>query len=144
MRRRIQIAIGLGSCLFRMGGLGAQANSDSLSAVYTQKMEKYLDKEKKAGEFFYFTKEGIEVYAPSADTLPKKLEFVLHWREIEYYKHIFEKHEYPEILSLLPDSVPAKELSVPLRVHPDSPKPLLHCKIALDPGHIAGDLETAK
>ena len=99
--------------------LSAQVNSDSLIRFYSGKMKKYLDKEGKAAGVFTFTKEGIEMYAPATDTSQKRLEFVFSWDSIE-----------PRLISL--------ESLLPSR------HSLKGCRIALDPGHIAGDLETAK
>jgi hypothetical protein len=112
MRKIIQIFIV--SCLLSVVGCFAQINSDSLILVYTQKMQKYLDKDGKASEVFSFTKKGIEVYAPATDTSQKKFEFLFNWNDLESYKKI--------------------KLS----------KPIGQLKIAIDPGHIAGNLETAK
>ena len=126
MRRRIQIAlfvclsIMLSARLNDAVGQGVEAsfsqiNSDSLISVYTKKMHKYMNKENKASEVFSFTKDGIEVYQPATDTSSRKLESTFLWKNINDFKK-------------------AVYIS-------DSQK---NIRIALDPGHIAGDIETAK
>jgi hypothetical protein len=140
--------------LLMAGGLSgveasfAQINSDSLISVYTQKMHKYLDKENKASEVFSFTKEGIEVYAPETDTSTKKSEYFIGWKEITTFKDILDKSSQEELLRLYKQGTVSADWvflgGLPVVYAQDLSKPLLQYKIALDPGHIAGDLETAK
>lgn len=107
----------------------SQINSDSLISVYTKKMQKYLDKEGKASEVFSFTKEGIEVYQPETDTSKKKLEFIFYWNMLDSLKNAYRKFR-------------KTGTNVTDKVH--TSKPLKSFFIALDPGHIGGDIETAK
>ena len=144
MRRRIQIAILVTGCWLQVAGLQAQVNSDSLISLYTKKMQKYLDKDKMASDFFSFTERGIEVHAPATDTTRRKLELFIAWNNMDKVKDIFR---YPDFQKYL-----TQEKISNWAVYADafednftSPKGILHgYKIALDPGHIAGDLETAK
>jgi len=126
----------------------AQVNSDSLISVYTQKMHKYLDKENKASEVFSFKKDGIEVYSPATDTSQRRLEYFIGWKEITAFKDILGKSSQQELLRLYKQgAVPSNWIftgGLPVVYAQNLSKPLLHYKIALDPGHIAGDLETAK
>ena len=123
MKKRIRISLFLllAVTLSLVEGAFAQINSDSLISVYTKKMQKYLDKENKASEVFSFTKEGIEVYIPATDTSQRKLESAITWDEIK--KHYFSTDTN--------------------KAH-TTKNNLAGLKIALDPGHLAGDLETAK
>ena len=104
----------------------SQVNSDSLIAVYKQKMEKYLDKDNEAKKFFSITKEGIGLLVPATDTSITVLEQFLTWRDVKNY---VDSYKRPEIIS---------------KAASEDKPPLYNYKIALDPGHIAGDLETAK
>ena len=142
---RIPINILLATCylLFTTYGF-AQVNSDSLILVYTNKMQKYLDKENKASEVLSFTKDGIEVYAPATDTFQRKYEFKISWKDITFFKNILSAYSYLRIKQMLFDSMAVAEVNVPGIIKRDLSKPLLHYSIALDPGHIGGDIETAR
>ncbi|MBI3502781.1 MAG: N-acetylmuramoyl-L-alanine amidase [Bacteroidetes bacterium] len=126
MRIGITIILTLAITLSVVEGSFAQINPDSLISVYTKKMQKYLDKENKLSEFFSFTKEGIEVYQPATDTSKKKLQFLLQWNKTDSF-----------ILSM--NSKIKRHYG---RIAHD--KELSFLAIALDPGHIGGDLESAK
>ncbi len=126
--KKIQIA--LVTChLLIVSCLSAQINSDSLISVYTKKMQKYLDKENKLSEVFYFSKNGMEVYQPATDTSKKKFELLLKWSDVDSFKLTFS--QFKIIVGGLPDDIYNKQ-------------PLRNYRIALDPGHIAGDIKTAK
>lgn len=127
MRRRIQTALFIAYCLWSTAA-SAQVNTDSLIALYTKKMQKYLDKSEKAKEVFSFTKEGIEVYVPATDTSMKRLDFLLSWKGAD---SLIKQ----EAIS----SKPFRRANVS-----SANKPLQGYKIALDPGHMAGDIEAAK
>ncbi|MFI5164210.1 MAG: N-acetylmuramoyl-L-alanine amidase [Bacteroidia bacterium] len=151
-KRRYKLLLAIGYWLIAYP-LYSQINSDSLISVYTQKMKKYLDKENKASEVFSFTKEGIEVYAPATDTSQRKFEFIINWDEKEWLKDllsftdfnherlykIFLKKGKGEIL----DTITFEETHYG-GCDDCIPKIFDGKRIALDPGHIAGDLETAK
>ena len=107
-------------------------------------MHKYMDKGGKASEVFSFIKEGMEVYSPATDTSQKKVELIIHWNEVDDYENIFKKYDYRTIMQMLHDSVANAEVNSPVITNSDLSKPLLLYKIALDPGHIGGDIETAK
>ena len=137
--RRYELLLALSYWLLAIS-LKAQINSDSLVAVYTQKMHRYLDKENKASEVLSFTKDGIEVYVPATDTSRRKFEFKIPWIEINYFKRFLIFYDSKYLCTHWFPGYPPDEIG--------EEKSLLYSlknlKIALDPGHIAGDLETAK
>ncbi len=135
----------------------SQVNSDSLISVYTQKMHKYLDKDNKAAEIFSFTKEGIEVYQPETDTSQKQFDFIIFWNEISWLESL--SYCNPKCLAnvcrekgsqrlngkLIKDGSNCPNCKLITRSTMDGvARPLRNIGIALDPGHMAGDLETAK
>lgn len=119
----------------------AQVNSDSLISLYTWKIQKYLDRENKAFDVFAFTAEGIEVYVPATDTTARKLEFKIGWTDIGTFKNMPGKHSHNRAAL---DSVLVPGGNEPFGNNRDSRKLLSAYKVALDPGHIAGDIVTAK
>lgn len=145
--------------------LSAQVNADSLMAVYTKKMQKYLDKEDKAGEVFSFTKEGVEVYVPGTDSSERKFQLGFSWQSLPYIRFMLSHSEAQKFLAshsgrldliqtsekinleiIRRDSVMNKVKLIRDEANRSiSTRKLLNgYKIALDPGHLAGDLETAK
>jgi N-acetylmuramoyl-L-alanine amidase len=106
---------------------GDSIKSDSLVSFYTKKMQKYLDKDGKVIAIVTPTKDGIGIYQPATDTSYRKLVYFESW----VGPAILTRHFLSEILT---------------RRHfayvPD--KPLKGYVIAIDPGHIGGDLENAK
>lgn len=131
----------------------AQANSDSLIRFYTAKMEKYLDKDKKALDVFVFTKDGLEMYAPATDTSRKKLEYVIPWNWLGIVKENISGWNYVNAKSILREGDEKMFLLATQGVEKgkseaNTPerglKPFSNFRIVLDPGHLAGDLYTAK
>ena len=123
----------------------AQTNTDSLIALYTQKMHKYLDKEGKASEVFSFTKEGIEVYVPATDTSQRKLNFIVFWNELNEVASFLNIESSEGAVEYFSENNHKSKVFVNIpRNHPSQIKSLANAKIIIDPGHIAGDLETAK
>ena len=127
----------------------SQINSDSLILVYTKKMQKYLDKEGAWKDYFVFDKEGISVYPSLQAKDSGHVELKISWQEIIHA----QKHFYGVPISF--STLYNKTISyryIPSDIGrewepfyvPSYTKPLLNQRIALDPGHIAGDIETAK
>ncbi len=126
MGRRIQIALLVLSNWF--GILLAQVNTDSLRFNYIQKAEKYLDKGKQGDAIFLINFDGVELYKPAKDSLPKQLVNFFSWEQID-------------------SLVKINQARITVRGAPefaDRPQLLRNVRIALDPGHLAGDLLTAK
>lgn len=155
MKTKILLVSGF---LLVAAGSYSQVNSDSLIAVYSAKMSRYLDKDGRASEVFAFTKEGIEVYQPETDSSKKKLEYLIYWSELftarsylRFYSSemCFEKFRRKGMdkfqVSLEGDyKKMEKGYEFMDSLKHKLPKPLKTFKILLDPGHIGGDLETAK
>lgn len=133
MRRRIQIALPdywlrIVGCLFAVVLHGVEVSAqagDSMLAIYTQKIQKHLDKGANWKDYFLLTKDGINVYASAEAKLKDSAEFTFPWNSM--------------------DGVKGSTTEVNLQSSGTGGTKLLSgYKIALDPGHIAGDLETAK
>ena len=112
-------------------------------------MQKYLDKENKASEVFSFTKEGIEEYEPSTDTSKRKLIGTILWSDLSGYRDILIAHSVDEVVNLLYQKKISslngnEKMEKLLYSKKDSVKTIRTYKIALDPGHIGGDIEIAK
>lgn len=127
---------------------------DSLKAHYEQKTATYLQKNIGINAHYSFTSSGIEMFASSGDKALNKPEFILYWDEVEAFK-IFLKTISPEsCLEIYRSKATQKfpiEVALDIKVGSfdkssgKSPgKPLNGYRIAIDPGHIAGNMEMAK
>lgn len=112
---------------------------------YTQKVEKYLDKEKALSTYYSISTNGISIYGSVQKKLKGEFEFHISWNKIDDFnlynknspgKQVFEtyvKGDYDKTISC-----PSPNSSPLGRSGGASFKGL---KIAIDPGHIAGDME---
>ena len=132
----------------------AQPFADSLRQLLSKKMDLYLDKDGNAKESFLLTEKGIEVYTPQTDTSQRRFDFIVRWTDVDVFRNILIKMEPGEVYSLCrernePFSSEWKEkykFNEKKKGGQESSASgqLTGICIALDPGHIAGDLETAK
>lgn len=130
-------------------------NPIALQAFYEQRVKSYLVKDKEVNDYFEIDLQGISVYASSADKLLKRPEFFVSWKELPYLKHAFEYADRDFQFELYKNKGVA-DLSMPMlqtiailkqnhqRIPVSLNKPLSGMRIAIDPGHIAGDLSIAK
>lgn len=131
----------------------SQINTDSLISFYSERIRQYLDKDSSSVNIIQLTSEGIAIYTAETDSSKRKFDFSIYWNEINVFKELSErfdtkalsaicskKKSSPFALNLLnlTPRTPKEEYSA------DDKKPLRGYKIALDPGHIAGDIATAK
>ncbi|HEY4798644.1 MAG TPA: N-acetylmuramoyl-L-alanine amidase, partial [Bacteroidia bacterium] len=136
-------------------------------------MQKYLDKDGKASEIFSFTKDGIEVYQPKTDSSMKKVDYIIYWdiywndtltsppiNATDIIKNHFIIPDAPFDWNYLSHRCKIEYQARQSQGSMKAPRyPVLYqattikkgngkmldgYKICLDPGHIAGDLETAK
>ena len=105
---------------------------------YTEKAQNYLDKEKALSGFYSVTAEGISMYASAANKASHKAEFFIGWRNLAAYidliretNAVFDIYNSGRYEPLVTDGI-----LLPVR------EGLKGYKIALDPGHIAYDMET--
>ena len=143
------------SCALRASDSFGQANPDSLISVYVKKIQKHLDKDGKVSEIFSFTKEGIETYQLETDTSQRKFEGIILWRQVDTLKRLFQfvdsrevrkvctyKMDNTYLTALRLISVSKQSVS---KLNKDTVFPKIgDCRIVIDPGHIGGDIETAK
>jgi N-acetylmuramoyl-L-alanine amidase len=113
---------------------------------YTEKVQKYLDKEKALAGFYTINYKGIEIYASAADKLKNKPEFRIEWTKLNdfrlYYKFYDDIFKYYQKGSI--ETFPVN--GIIQSPEKGKEKPLQGYKIAIDPGHIShdhitGDLE---
>lgn len=112
---------------------------------HTQKVEKYLDKEKSLTSYYSINENGISMYESHQKKLIGDFEFHISWNKLDDFnlysknqtsKQVFEtytKGDYDKMISCpSPNSSPLGK---------SGGASFKGLKIAIDPGHIAGDME---
>jgi len=132
--------------LFFNSGLTSFAQDTTVQSkikYYIEKAEKYLDREKALSGYYSIDKNGIIMYASAKNKAMGKKEFLLRWNELE----IFNEYELFECRTRFDTYKFGGVYCGPgvceRYIKPDtgSPKQLSKCRIAIDAGHIAGDME---
>jgi N-acetylmuramoyl-L-alanine amidase len=124
-------------------------SNDSLRALYQHKFDQYLPKEPSVKNFVAISDTGIALYASPEARAKNQFEYSLNWQQIDHLSQLFKNrhfalktaYESGNLLNLRLDSTASIN---PSKVEPLPNKPLLGWRIALDPGHFAGNLATAK
>ena len=135
------------------GEVSAQ-NIDSLMTYYQQKANKYLVKEPDVRNHYRIDWQGVHIYASARNKLNHRAEFTVHWKDLENFKRLIKYADRSYQLEVYNskgikpfDPQEIQIINILAYNHQKLPvvasKPLAGIKIAIDPGHIAGDWETA-
>jgi len=134
----------------------AQAYSvDSLMVLYQKKAEKFLVKSSYVNRLFKIDYRGIHIYTSYSRRQIDHPEFTLDWHDLETFKRVikyssvdYQYEMYRKNAFDIFDSTMIRVADILEQNHFRPPvgtlKPLSGLRIAIDPGHIAGDLRTAK
>lgn len=118
--------------------LAQDKSSQEKIKYYTEKIEKYLDKEKVLSGYYSLEADAINIYSSAENKANKKAEFSLKFSMTEYYVaaikegngfEFYKKGDYKVI----------RTGRLPEQQKTNNEFPLQGIKIAIDPGHIAGD-----
>ena len=129
-----------------------QPVSNSLKKTYQEKVLKYLQKEDSVSQHFSINDSGIFTYKSLEDKSLHNPEFAIKWNELELYKHL-SKNASQELL--LEFYTRQNQYKLPVGLLTDLFKKTIYEKsqndgslkgkrIAIDPGHIAGNMDIAK
>ncbi|MCE9538722.1 MAG: N-acetylmuramoyl-L-alanine amidase [Bacteroidetes bacterium] len=132
-------------------GISQDSATSTKIKYYTQKVEKYLDKEKALSTYYSINANGISMYGSVQKKLKGEFEFHISWDKIDDFnlynknspgKQVFETYTKRDYDKTIPFSSNFKidSLALDQSVVSDSTR-LKGLKIAIDPGHIAGDME---
>jgi N-acetylmuramoyl-L-alanine amidase len=133
----------------------AQTSVADLQEKYTKIANNYLIKHAELKQYFDISAKGVATYASEKDKQQNKVECMILWDEIMTFSNLIlhadtdtqlkiylakkdKPFSWQQKKTILEHFEPTKYLS------PDAEKPLLNKKIAIDPGHIAGDMTMAK
>jgi hypothetical protein len=112
---------------------------------YNQKVVKYLDREKMLSNYYKIDKEGIKIYATPAHKVNDSVEFKIKWEQLqEFNACIREGKNAAYFSSKKHGSIQSSAIKGDKSASYNHLKPLSGLKIAIDPGHMAGDFETGK
>ena len=123
----------------------AQKNVDSLKHFYTSKIEMLLDKEKALQPYYTINDSGIFINAKTKENTFYR-EFGVEWSELDTVKKILNHFSDDSLISFINSREPLSTLAYSetnRKQNFENKKQLSGIKIAIDPGHIAGDMKTA-
>lgn len=121
-----------------------QTNIIELQKKYTSKIEKYLDKEKKLNTQYLINDSGIYIYPP-ATTKALPPELTVPWNKTNECIIALQNCNYDTLLLKIKNGEKLHQTNCTAKkagYEADANKKLNGVKIAIDPGHIAGDLKT--
>ena len=124
-------------------------NFQKQPAEVQNRINTYLDKEKKLSGFYAIFNTGICIYSSPEKKLKNEAEFKLDWTDLDYFQQLLSVGEYAAAYGLAHHGTSTIDIQVRKNSKdtsyrkPDS-APLKGIRIALDPGHTAGDMEAGK
>lgn len=133
----------------------AQVN-DSLIEVYQRKMDRYLAKQSTVKHLYSIDHEGIKLYPSLGHKRQNQPEITIEWSEVDLMSNLFtytdrdyQLHIYEEKSNGTLDPNVSHAVQIFRNAHgptisPSEAKPLRGFKVAIDPGHLANDMQTAK
>lgn len=152
--RRFACCLVFLSAAFVMHAQMPVIGADSLMRHYTEKMDRYIDRDSALGGFYKIDLYGISVYAGPNEKKAGQPEYRVTWSELPVYKNIVATAPREEAIQIMrdkgsrpfPPDVYKQYGMLPEYVSiPPSPRqPLSGIKIAIDPGHIAHDTATGR
>lgn len=110
---------------------------------YSKKADNYLDKEKALSSYYTIDSKGVSVFASNQDKLKNNAEYFVQWNQQQEFCNYLKEVDSGTLLKIIHDkkldslssSTMKKEKVVVVQ------NKLKGLKIAIDAGHIAGDLK---
>lgn len=131
----------------------AQIDIHALKSKYQLQLARYLVKDADVYNHIRIIDEGIKIYESATTWTADIPEFFVPWNDVERYKQLCENDpdlayqiytRYTKAKFPVTFPRPSNPEGLPTGFKPTEEQPLKGLKIALDAGHIAGDIETAK
>lgn len=115
---------------------------------YTQKIKQYLAKDQEVSQYVSLNDTALLIYDLPQSNPQRKIEFVLTWENAPKYAEILSHNPHQAQAFYLAnksfEEIEIKKWESKSMAQNPTNQVLEGFKIALDPGHIAGDLETAR
>src|SRR5688572_28133258 len=123
-----------------------------LKKTYQEKVARYLQKEDSVSQHFAILDSGIFLYKNLDDKNLGNPEFIVKWSELEFYKNLLKNSNQDLLLEFytnqnkykLPLGLLADVFKKATFKKPFNDGSLKGKRIAIDPGHIAGNMNMAK
>jgi N-acetylmuramoyl-L-alanine amidase len=143
------------SCLGELFGQKNSTQIDSLVAYYNHVAEHYLLKGIKAKSYYSIDSKGISMFASPQNKQRNKPEITVIWKDLPVFLDLMffgdRKFQFDAYQKFGTSGV-SPELSQTIFILKENHRPFLSrqtaplsgIKIAIDPGHVAGDMATAK
>lgn len=118
--------------------------------TYTKRVNQYLKKSDDVWNHILLNEEGIQIFESFDNKTTQQPEFTLHWKDLETYKNLLENNPnqafqwYKTQAQNLKATIPASAIDTLKYGDLDKDLPLKGFRVALDAGHIAGNLPLAK
>lgn len=130
-------------------------NAPLLIDTYTKRINRYLKKSDDVWNHIHLSETGLQIFETAEHKKQKQAEFSLHWNDLATFQQLLE-HQPNQAFQLFKQQV----FKDPTKIHQqnipvptidtfqygkiDKVQPLKGVKIALDAGHIAGNLPLAE
>ncbi len=132
-------------------GFGTENAPHALPNISLSEAEKakLIAKDPEVYEYYSFDNEGLNIYASAQDKANFKAECKIFYEEFEIFNTLFKNADI-ESLKIIYEKKGTQKLNLkqyegylPVNEKKMGALPLSGVKIALDPGHLGGDMETA-
>jgi N-acetylmuramoyl-L-alanine amidase len=143
-------------CLILAGNAISAQNShyaDSLRLHYSDKTNRFLDRDHALGDHYSITLTGVSIYADAETKRLDLPEYTVTWTELPVYQNIMATAPRPEAIRIMKEKGSGPFSAAVLQsyaTNKNTPAPkgngskvLAGYRIAIDPGHFAGDSATA-
>lgn len=125
---------------------------DSLKLKVQRTAELFVDPHGKVKGYYSIDNSGVSIFASPDDKVQNKVECKIYWQELILFQNLLKRLPHDLLIQVyqgkknkkFPDSLyqfPIRSIKF-MEPLPAIPKPLRGLKIALDPGHVAGDMAT--
>ncbi|MFL5752524.1 MAG: N-acetylmuramoyl-L-alanine amidase [Bacteroidia bacterium] len=155
--RKVKLKIVLLCCtLLSLLALGQQQRVKS-RLFYQQRFDNYLNLKNNLSPLVKIGEEGVELFKDAASGKAGKAEIFISWNEVELFRELLKTQPGDTVEALLRKKgtskwgpqllkpyLPAKTVPAVLPADPLTAMPLRGLKIAIDPGHIAGNMDMAR
>lgn len=128
---------------------GNNINTDSLVAVARKNVSTYIDLNNSLSAYYSIDNTGVSIYESANSKLNNKVECKIFWSELPTFKYLLATVSYDSLLNIFKNKGDKKfDFSAAKNKNenlvPDTLQLLKGKKIAIDPGHISGDMELGK
>lgn len=131
----------------------AEIDIYALKSKYQIQLARYLAKDDDTYNHIKINDEGIKLYESASSWGQDAYEFFVPWSDVQRFKdlceedpqlayHVYQRYAKPKFVVDFPQPLTNTPKSSTFEPTPE--QPLKGLRIALDAGHIAGDLKTAK